>query len=213
MPVRFRFTLNNATLHAFGGVELRDTALPERPNPIRSRPPAPVTQKVIAFDNDAQGWKGADSLEHHAGGGVKGGYVSVTRSRGLVPFAYSPATAKDSPLAGDWTQLIGGHGATITAFVRAANAGGKVKLELFAGDIAQWGFASVPPGTDWTRATASIRYDWTDAEAKAAGWTPSASAFSWTDTITHVGKIVITRAAGGEADRIDVDEVSVAGIE
>lgn len=212
-PVRFRFTLSNASLHALGGVELRDPALPEHPNPIRSRPPAPATTKLIAFDNDAQGWKGNDTLEHHASGGAKGGYVSVTRGNGLVPFVYSPATAKDSPLAGDWTQLIGGRGATISALVRAAKAGGKVKVELFAGDISQWGFESGPLGEAWTRAEANLRYDWTDAEAKAAGWIPSVSAFSWADTITHVGKIVITRTAGGEADRIDVDEVSVAGIE
>lgn len=68
-------------------------------------------------------------------------------------------------------------------------------------------------GDGWTRATAKLRYDWTDAEAKAAGWTPSPTVFSWADTITHVGKVVIIQTPDAAGDRIDVDEFSVSGEE
>lgn len=211
--VRFRFELNNAKLYAFGGVTLNDTKLPESANPLCLRPPAPVARQSITFDTDAQSWKGVEEIEHHAESGAKGGYITAKRGKGLVPFVHSPVLAKDSPLVGDWSQIFGGRGATLSAFVRTPKPGGRAKFEIFAGDVAQWTFTSAALGDGWTHATAKLRYDWTDAEAKAAGWTPSPTGFSWADTITHVGKVVVIRTPDGAGDRIDVDEFSVSGDE
>ena len=53
-------------------------------------------------------------------------------------------------------------------------------IEIFARDIAQWSFDGLPPATDeWSQVATSLRFDWTDAEAKAAGWRPAINAFSW----------------------------------
>lgn len=212
-PVKFRFELSNAKLYALGGVTLLDTKLPEVANPLRSRPPSPIAKQTISFDADAQSWKGVEEIEHHAEGGAKGGYITAKRGKGLVPFVHSPVTAKDSPLAGDWSRIFGGHAAMLSAEVRTPTRAGRVKFEIFANDVAQWAFTSAALGDGWTHATAKLRYDWTDAEAKAAGWVPSPTGFSWADTITRVGKVVIIRTPDGAGDRIDVDEFSVSGSE
>ena len=212
-PVKFRFELSNAKLYALGGVALLDPKLPEIVNPIRSRPLTPIAKQTISFDTDAQLWKGVDEIEHHADGGAKGGYITAKRGKGLVPFVHSPVSAKDSPLVGDWSRIFGGHGAMLSAEVRTPTRAGRVKFEIFANDVAQWAFTSTALGEGWTLATAKLRYDWTDAEAKAAGWVPSPTGFSWADTITHVGKVVIIRTPDGVGDRLDVDEFSVSGDE
>ena len=88
-----------------------------------------------------------------------------------------------------------------------------MKFEIFAGDVAQWTFQAEALGDVWTPAAAKLRYDWTDAEAKAAGWLPSPTGFPWAETITHVGKVVIIRTPDGAGDRLDVDEFSFTGSE
>ena len=121
--------------------------------------------------------------------------------------------AEDNPKKGDWSQIIGGKGAEITCQVRSAKAGGRVMIELFARDIAQWQFeTSATFGSDWTQAKAALRYDWSDEEAMAAGWKRTASGFSWTDTIQHIGKVVIVPSAAGAQESFDLDELSVSGV-
>ena len=186
-------------------------ALPEPLNPLRSphRKLAPVTSQTISFDSDAQGWKGVDRIEHHAAGGAKGGYITVSRSGGALPIALSPVK---SPLAGDWPQVLGGRGARLSCQVRSARSGGKVRVEIFAGDTAQWSHeldATFTP--QWTEAAASLRYGWSDAEAAEAGWVRSATGSSWSDTVTHVGKVVVSSGVMEKLERFDLDEVSVAG--
>ena len=208
--IRLRFELQNARLFAFSGLELADAALPEPRNVMRTQPPSPPATLRVSFDADSQGWKGVDAIAHHVSGGAKGGYITVSRSKGLMPIALSPASAPDSPFAGDWTRIVGGRGAALTASVRAPKPGGNVRIEIFAGDVAAWGIQCGPLTAEWKQATATLRYDWTDAEARAAGWTPAANAFSWQDTITHTGKIVVTRTPSGDDDSLDVDEVTAA---
>ena len=208
---RLRLVLTNAKVYALSGVDLADAALPPAGNPLRSATyqPAPVTTATIAFAASAQGWTGVERIAHHADGGASDGYITVSRS-GNQPFAQSPA--KESPLAGDWPKKFGGTAATITAQVRAAQAGGTVQIELFARDLAPWRFVtSTPLGTTWTRITAPLRYDWSDAEAKAAGWQPGANAFSWHDTITHVGSLVFIPTVGSTSELLDLDDVTVTG--
>jgi hypothetical protein len=210
-PMRFRFELMNAKLFAIGGVALTDQKLPEPVNPLRHQAPRPIQIVRMGFDHDTEGWKGVDQIEHHAAGGVKGGYITATRGKGLHPFPFLPADAAQSPLAGDWSQRIGGRGAVISASLRSPKAGGNVKFELFAGDIAAWVFTAAKLGEGWTPASAKLRYGWSDAEARAAGWQPGPTAFSWAETIAHVGKVVILHDGPPDGGRVDLDEVVVTG--
>ncbi|MDB6139401.1 MAG: hypothetical protein JWO94_2473 [Verrucomicrobiaceae bacterium] len=213
LHLQFELT-GGAKLYAFSGLEMLHEAPPVALNPLRSphRKPASLASKTLSFDTDAQGWKGVDKIEHHAEGGAKGGYISVSRSGTFLPIAFSPFKPAETPFAGDWSQLFGGNGARITFQARATGAGGKVRLELFAGDVAQWSHESEVSFTpQWTDVTTRLHYDWTDAEASAAGWVRSGTGFSWADTITHVGKIVVTSGIQGALDRFDLDEVTVSG--
>lgn len=212
--IHLQIELDHATLWAVNGVELTQTTLPPHLNPLKSphRRVAPVASKTVSFDHDAEGWKGVDQLKHHATGGARGGHVSVSRSGRSLPIAYSPAGAVSSPLAGDWPRQFGGRGARIACQVRASKPGGTVQVELFAKDIAQWSFAtSTSFGPDWRQATAILRYDWSDEEAEQAGWKRAANAFSWEDTIQHVGKVVVVPVAIGAQESFDLDEVTVSG--
>ena len=203
-----------AKLYAFSGLDMVNTALREPLNPLRSPhlKPAPVAAKTVSFDADAQGWKGVDKVEHRPEGGAKGGYLTVSRQGRSLPIALSPSKAADTPFAGDWSKLFGGRKAKVSCQVRAPKTGGKVRIEIFAGDSAQWYHESTAPFTpQWTEHSASLSYAWTDAEATAAGWVRSAVGFSWADTITHVGKVVITSGIAGALDTFDLDEVSVTG--
>ena len=115
-------------------------------------------------------------------------------------------------MAGDWSKKFGGKEATISCRVRAAKAGGKVQIEIFAGDVAPWHYeTSVSFGPEWKQAVAKLHYDWSDEEATKAGWRKSATGFSWADTIRNVGKIVIVPTAAGALDAFDLDEVTVSG--
>jgi hypothetical protein len=210
-PVKLRIELMNARLFALSGATLVETELPEPVNPHRERASLPAKTARITFDRNAEGWKGLDRIEHHAEGGTAAGYVSATRAKGLAPFVFLPADAPGSPLAGDWSQRFGGRGAMIGVSVRSPKVGGRVKIELFAGDIAQWTFTGAGLGDGWTRAEAKLRYGWSDAEARAAGWQRGPTAFSWAETIANVGKVVVIRDGPRDADRIDVDEFSVTG--
>ena len=208
---RFRIELDHAVLYAISAGDLMQQDLPHA---IQAAVPEihPPTVKTLSFDADAQGWKGVDKIEHHATGGVKGGYIHVSRSGRALPIAFSPITAKESPLAGDWAQVIGGKGAEITCQVRSVKAGGRVMIELFANDVAQWQFETQTAfSPEWSQAAAALRYDWNDAEALAAGWRRAINGFSWADTIQHIGKVVIVPGAAGAQESFDLDELSVSG--
>ena len=85
-------------------------------------------------------------------------------------------------------------------------------IELFANDIAQWQFETQTTfSPEWNKAAATLRYDWDDAEALAAGWKRAANSFSWADTIQHIGKVVIVPGAAGAQGSFDLDELSVSG--
>jgi D-alanyl-D-alanine dipeptidase len=212
---RFQIELDHAVVYAMSGGDLMQLEPPPAKNPLKSakRVIHPVTTRTISFDADAQGWKGVDQIEHHTEGGAKGGYIHVSRSGRALPIAFSPVTAKESPLAGDWTQSIGGIGAGITCHVRSLKAGGRVMIELFANDVAQWQFETRTSFSHaWRMAETTLRYDWDDDEAQAAGWKRAASGFSWADTIQHIGKIVVVPSAAGAQESFDLDEVSVRGL-
>lgn len=140
-----------------------------------------------------------DKVEHHADG-----FITISRGKNLRPIAHV------TPLEGDWPTLLGGDEVTLHARVRAARAGGAVRMELFAKDVAQWTYEKLPPfASDWQMIATTLRYDWTDEQAKAAGWVPSAQAFPWRETIRHAGKIVIMAAQSGSQESFDLDDVVI----
>lgn len=196
--VRLRLTLApGAKLYAITGATLVNTDLPAPKLEPLPRVAARSEPLVFTFDRDTENWKGVDALEHHAEG-----YISVSRSKNLSPILHG------IPLAGDWPALLGGDEVTISARIRAAKAGGKVRVGIFARDIAQWECEKLPPLTvGWQTISTTIRYDWTDEQARTAGWQPSPQAFSWRDTIRHAGKVAIMATWVGEQGSFDVDEV------
>jgi hypothetical protein len=196
--IRLQLTLQpGAKLYAIDGATLVNTALP--PPKLTPLPRVPVRKEpiVISFDRDAENWKGVESIEHHVAG-----YVTISRAKNLRPIAHG------TPLEGDWPTLLGGDEVTLSARVRAAQPGGAVRMEIFARDIAQWTFEKLPPfAADWQTIRATIRYDWTDEQAKAAGWARSPQAYPWRKTIRHAGKLVIMAAESGAQESFDLDEV------
>jgi hypothetical protein len=212
--LHFEVRLERARLYALSGLDLVHPEMkkPSKPSDDSDRTPYPISSKHVSFDDDEQGWKGVDKIEHHREGGLKGGFVRIFRSGRALPIALSPHTATESPLAGDWTMLVGGKGAKIACHVRSPKATGSVVFEIFARDIAQWSIDTKAPFTDaWTEAVATLRYDWSDEEATAAGWKRSAMGFSWSDTIKNVGKLVLVPSASGALQSFDLDEITVTG--
>lgn len=210
--VRLRFTMNRARLYAFGGTQLAD---PTMPAPVLAAlPRLPVRREAvrIGFDTDSGNWKGIDRLDHRPNGGAKGGYVTATRAKNLNPIATTAADPKRSPITGDWPALIGGDSATVSWRFRTARAG-TIHVELFAAET-QWSHRVPQPAAgDWQSHTVTLRYDWTDAQATAAGWSRAQSAFSWRDTVRHVGRLSFAfNPSQGEASQsFDLDEVTVHG--
>ena len=140
-----------------------------------------------------------DKVEHHADG-----FITISRGKNLRPIAHV------TPLEGDWPTLLGGDEVTLSARVGAAKAGGAVRMELFARDVAKWTYEKLPPfASDWQMIATTLRYDWTDEQARAAGWVPSSQAFSWRGTIRHAGKIVIMAAQSGSQESFDLDDVVI----
>ncbi|MDZ4289117.1 MAG: hypothetical protein U0984_14215 [Prosthecobacter sp.] len=196
---RLKITLAaNAKVYSIRGATLVNTDLPTpKVSPLPHAPPhAPL---VFAFDQDAQGWQGVDKAVHHPEG-----YLTIERAKNLRPFAHA------TPLPGDWPILLGGDEVTWSARIRAAASGGHARFELFANEVAQWTFEKLPPlTTEWQTLTTTLRHDWTDEQAKAAGWVPSPYAYSWRETIRHAGKLVITSTEKG-GQSFDLDDVSLA---
>ena len=208
-PVQVRFTVTHARLYAFRGATLVNTTLPFVAPPPLPRVPARPAPLRIAFDRDVEGWKGNDRIEHHPTGGAAGGYVKAYRQKALPPILTSVADPKISPLTGNWPQVLGGEEASITWQARTRQAGA-VRLELFAQE-AQWTREIPHSGDRWQSYRVTVRYDWTDAQAEAAGWKRAQNAFSWRDTITHVGRVALAFAAADPAaeQALDLDELEI----
>ncbi len=205
----------NARLWSISGIGLGRKELPPVPNPLKSphRKSFPVATRTITFDRSDEGWEGVDQIEHRPAGGAKGGFVHLSRAGRSLPIARSPTVPADSPLAGNWAEIIGGEGARISCQVRAQRPGGRVQIEIFARDIASWQYETQTAfNSDWAEAAAVLRYDWSDEEALKAGWRRSANGFSWADTIQNTGKVVIVPVAAGALNEFDLDEVAAAGL-
>jgi len=194
---RLQFTLQRgAKLYAIHGATLVNTAMPTPELPPLALLPVQRAPLVFDFEHDAQGWSGVDKIEPHDG------YVTIMRAKNLRPIAHA------TPLPGDWSQLFGGDAVTLSARIRAPKPGGAVRVELFANDVSQWTFEKLPPFTqDWQTISVDLHYNWTDEQAKAAGWMHSSPGFSWRETIQHAGKVVIMAGQSGTQETFDLDDV------
>ncbi len=207
--LRFQISIPQGKIYAIEGVELVDRNLPEQVNPLKNAAwqPSPEQSYYFDFEKDAQFWKGVDQVVAHDG------FITATRGGRNSPFAFSPIITSEFKIS-NWTKAVGGRGARITCRVRSAKPGGRVLIEVFGGDIGAWQFETgTTISTEWQGVTAELRYDWSDAEATAAGWKRSTTSFPWHETIQNVGKVVILPSASGAQTSFDLDDVRVRGVE
>jgi hypothetical protein len=207
--LRFRLSTSRGKIYAIEGVALVDRNLPPETNPLKNAAwkPSPVKSYAFDFTSDTQSWKGVDEVT------AQGGHLTVSRKGRSLPFAYSSIVTREF-MNSDWTQAVGGRGARITCRVRSEKPGGRVMIEVFAGDVGAWQFETKTAfTTDWQEAAAELRYDWTDDEAAANGWKRSANGFSWRETLQNIGKLVVVPSAAGAQSSFDLDDVRVSGVE
>ncbi len=190
--VRLVFELTGATLYAFSGVERA------------------AVVRTDSFTDGADGWSAVAEGRHRPDGGDPGGYVTVTRPDGARPFAVCTADAAGGAFVGDLTKRYAGRGAEISFSVRSAQGAAYTRLEIFGDGVGQWVYDGLaPPGKDWSKRAVRFRYDWTDAEARAAGWSADAIAAPWRETVRHVEKIVVLVPARGKPATFDLDEFRI----
>jgi hypothetical protein len=208
--LRFRLSIPRGKIYAIEGLTLVDRQLPPKINPLKNAAwkPSPVLSHVSDFASSPQTWKGVDKVVAHDG------YLTVSRAGRNPPFAYSSIITEQF-MSSDWTRAVGGRGARITCRVRSEKPGGRVIIEVYAGDVGAWKFETQTTfSTDWQQATAALRYDWTDEEARAAGWTRAHdNGFPWHETITNVGKVVVIPSTAGAQTTFDLDDVHVSGVD
>ncbi len=208
--LRFRLSIPRGKLYAIEGAALVDRDLPPVVNPLKSAAwkPSPVKSYAFDFTQDAQSWKGVDKVTAHDG------HLTVSREGRNPPFAYSSIVTEQF-MNSDWTKTVGGRSARIACRVRAAKPGGRMIIEVFAGDFGAWQLETMTTlSTDWQEVTAELRYDWTEGEARAAGWKRAHdNGFPWFETMTNVGKVVITPSAAGGQTSFDLDDFRVSGRE
>lgn len=187
-----------------GGPE-SDTTFVRREPP---KTPASIITEADSFDENADGWIGIDAIAHHRDGGLHGGFVRLTRANPHKPFAQ--LSLDQRRYAGDWPKHFGGEGATISFALRGDSRSGKARVEIFAGDTGAWTNEFSPtPGPEWQTWSTTIRWDWNDAEAEAAGWTRTLQSCSWSDTLRHAGRIVVMPSVASQVSSFDLDDFSV----
>lgn len=211
--VRLKFELRGAKLYAVRGVELVDTSLPSPPeNAVLDQPVSGVAKIVshtASFDASDEGWQGIQRAERHAADGGPGGFLRAARADGNA-FALATERASSGRFSGNLQTVYGGRGVTISFRIRSQDAASLTQVELFAGDIAQWSYNQLPaPGKEWTAGSVTLRYDWTDDQARAAGWRPAIQAFSWRDTVQNVGKVVVGPLFQGQPSSFDLDDFAM----
>lgn len=199
----FRLKLSlgfGARVYAIRGAQLVDEAAKPEPEIPWNRVPLQRGPLAVDFSTGTHGWKGVDALEHLPAEGC----VRVSRANGLMPIA------SGQPMPGNWAAEFGGSGLMMRARLRAPEGLLGARFEVFARDVAPWYFETQnTTGPDWCWFEAPLRYGWTDAEAKAAGWVRTPSAFSWRETLRAAGKIVVMQAAGRAGPRFDLAELNL----
>ena len=175
------------------GVELVDTVLPSPPeNAVPQQPTTSSTKAVshvAAFDASDEGWQGFERAERQAAEDGQGGFLRTDASRlqrlcgchsaGLSRLVFGKSAG------GVWRPR--GDDLVPNAF---AGRGGPDEVELFAGDIGSGRRKTARARKGLDGSQRDLRYDWTDDQARAAGWQPATNAFSWAKPVQNVGKVV-----------------------
>ncbi|NLF68684.1 MAG: hypothetical protein GX575_06455 [Candidatus Anammoximicrobium sp.] len=164
--VRLKIELRRAKLCAVRGVELVDTSLSSPPEGAAPDRPATGGVKIVShtasFEASDEGWQGVQRAERQAEEEATGGFLHATRPDGNA-FALAAEPASAGRFSGNFQTVYGGRGVTILFRVRSQDTAVLTQVELFARDIAQWSYDRLPaPGKDWTAASVTLRYDWTD---------------------------------------------------
>ena len=152
--------------------------------------PATPVEYVASFDTDAENWT------HGLRRSGVGNFVrNVEQGKGLLevaqpaesPMASAMATASGGVFTGDLPARYGGSGVTLSCRVRTTEPGQKVFFRICGLVKAGWQRTDMPlTGRGWTTLTATVRYDWTDEEARAAGWEPNVYAMPFAESLRHV---------------------------
>jgi hypothetical protein len=211
--VRLKFELRGAKLYAVRGAELIDMSLPSPAESDMPERPAAGGVKIVSytasFDTSDEGWQGVQRAERQAAGDPPGGFLRATRADGNA-FALATEQASSGRFSGNLQTVYGGRGVTISFRVRSQDLAALTQVELFARDIAQWSYNKLPaPGKEWATASVTLRHDWTDDQARAAGWRPAIHAFSWRETIQNVGKVVVGPLFQDQPSSFDLDDFAI----
>ena len=210
---RLRLELRRARLYAIRGVALIDTALPSEDAHVVPDEPAAVPTRLVrhaaAFETSDEGWQGLQRAEHRVAADGQGGFLHTVRDDGNA-FAMATEAASAGRFAGNLRATYGGDGVKLAFRVRSQTPAASTQVELFARDIAQWSYPQLPaPGAQWTECSVTLRYDWTDEQARAAGWRNAINAFSWRETVRHVGKVVVIPLFRDKPSSFDLDDFSI----
>lgn len=167
---------------------------------------ADTVTHVSSFDEANEGWSGAGAVKWFSQGGREGGYISDLRPE-ATPIISAAEKSAGGVFTGDLPARYGGSGITLSAFVRPSESDTPVSFEICGLGVSGWTWTrALPAGPNiWTRIETTVRYDWTDEEAMAAGWKPNVYAMSFADTLRHVMYVRVT----GRKNRLDLDDFRI----
>jgi len=169
---------------------------------------------TVSFDTGTQGWTGLEEPAHRSEGGLSGGCLSVARAGGSGPILICGSEVLDGAFTGDLQSRYRGAGAEVEFAVRSSQKMRALQFEIFGEAVGQWFYENLDrPDEEWSRRKIRLRYDWTDAEARAAGWRQGPTAASWRETIHAAEKMVIVSAPAGQHGEYEIDEFSVRTLE
>jgi len=179
------------------------------------------------FTAGTQHWTGLDTPTQVATGGESGAFLDVSRSVSS-PFVdanrSSPFKITAGKFANDWVDVFGNSGEfdglKISFYLKRTNAfgaGTTPRIYLFDNNTFsgawEYHFAGEAICTDWTYYETTVSFDWTDAEAMAAGWTTFGTGVpTWADRVsTDLYSFRIshfdTEYAGGQERAFGLDTV------
>jgi len=177
------------------------------------------------FDKETEGWKIYSNGAHRVRGGVDdSGYVQASRPLPSPVLFDADMKSSNGGLAGNlaglasdsqpWLQLqaytkdftpgdMGFIGQPVGFFISSSTDPARYWAHTAAGFVA----------AEWSSAQVRFNINWTDDEAKKAGWTPSAGADSFAKTIRGVVRLRIQVGAdkfgNGKPERVaGLDQVS-----
>jgi len=168
----------------------------------------------VSFDTGTQGWTGLEQPAHRSKGGLSGGCLSVARAGGSGPILICGSEVLDGAFTGDLQKRYRGAGAEVEFAVRSSDKMRALQFEIFGEAVGQWFYEKLDrPDDEWSRRKIRLRYDWTNAEARAAGWRQGPTAASWRETVHAAEKMVIVSAPAGPHGSYEIDEFSARTLE